>query len=125
MLLGPRAIRDRICEMASVGSHHLGTTRMASDPAKGVVDANCRVHGMANLYVASSSVFATSSYARPTLTAVALAIRLADHLKGLDDRTARRTGAVVETVEFARHEAPGRDEWQTPPPVQAGDAQRV
>jgi choline dehydrogenase-like flavoprotein len=87
MLLGPQAIRDRVCEMVSVGSHHLGTTRMSSDPAQGVVDGNGRVHGMDNLYIASSSVFATSSYARPTLTAVALAIRLADHLKGFYDRS--------------------------------------
>jgi hypothetical protein len=65
----------------SQGGHYLGTARMASSPQKGVVDADCRVHGLSNLYVASSSVFATSSYANPTLTIVALAIRLADHLK--------------------------------------------
>lgn len=81
MLLDPETRRDRVRELASVGSHHLGTTRMAGDPARGVVDANCRVHGIGNLWIASSSVFATSSYARPTLTIVALAIRLADHLK--------------------------------------------
>jgi choline dehydrogenase-like flavoprotein len=81
MLLDPEARRERVRELASVGSHHLGTTRMADDPARGVVDASCRVHGVDNLWVASSSVFATASFARPTLTIVALAIRLADHLK--------------------------------------------
>jgi choline dehydrogenase-like flavoprotein len=63
------------------GKHHMGTTRMHLDPKQGVVDPDCRVHGMANLYVAGSSVFPTSGYANPTLTIVALALRLADHLK--------------------------------------------
>jgi choline dehydrogenase-like flavoprotein len=62
-------------------SHHIGTTRMSSSERKGVVDANCRVHGTRNLYAAGSSVFPTSGSANPTLTIVALAIRLADHLK--------------------------------------------
>ncbi len=63
------------------GSHHMGTTRMHVDPRKGVVDRNCRVHSVDNLYVAGSSVFPTSNAANPTLTIVALALRLADHLK--------------------------------------------
>jgi len=63
------------------GSHHMGTTRMTEDPKQGVVDRNCRVHSVANLYVAGSSVFTTSGYMNPTLTIVALALRLADHLK--------------------------------------------
>ena len=61
--------------------HHLGTTRMHADPKLGVVDANCRVHGIRNLYVAGSSVFPTFGCSNPTLTVVALALRLADHLK--------------------------------------------
>lgn len=60
--------------------HHLGTTRMDPDPSGGVVDADCRVHGLDNLYVAGSSVFPTAGCANPTLTLVALALRLADHL---------------------------------------------
>ncbi len=60
--------------------HHLGATRMSDDPAHGVVDGNCRVHGIANLFIAGSSVFPTGGSAPPTLTAVALAVRLADHL---------------------------------------------
>ena len=60
--------------------HHIGTTRMHSDPRQGVVDANCRVHGLSNLYIVGSSVFPTSGHANPTLTIVALALRLGDHL---------------------------------------------
>lgn len=61
--------------------HHMGTTRMHSSEKKGVVDADCRVHGMHNLYVAGSSVFPTVGANFPTLTLVALALRLADTLK--------------------------------------------
>jgi choline dehydrogenase-like flavoprotein len=60
--------------------HHSGTTRMHTDPSEGVVDEQLRVHGMENLYVAGSSVFPTAGFANPTLTAIALALRLADHL---------------------------------------------
>jgi choline dehydrogenase-like flavoprotein len=63
------------------GMHHSGTTRMHVIPREGVVDADCRVHGMANLYVAGSSVFPTFGAANPTFTIVALALRLADHIK--------------------------------------------
>jgi choline dehydrogenase-like flavoprotein len=63
------------------GNHHMGTTRMSDDPKKGVVDKNCRLHGMDNLYIAGSSVFPTGGYSPPTLTIVALGVRLADHLK--------------------------------------------
>jgi choline dehydrogenase-like flavoprotein len=62
-------------------AHHTGSTRMHRDPSLGVVDENCRVHGVANLHVAGSSVFPTAGSANPTLTIVALALRLADHLK--------------------------------------------
>jgi choline dehydrogenase-like flavoprotein len=61
--------------------HHMGTTRMQRDPRMGVVDENCRVHGVANLYVAGCSVFPTGGTFNPTLTIVALALRLADHIK--------------------------------------------
>lgn len=75
---------------ANGGGHHMGTTRMARDPGQGVVDADCRVHGVSNLYVAGSSVFPTYSTVNPTLTIVALALRLADHLRVGFDRGARR-----------------------------------
>jgi choline dehydrogenase-like flavoprotein len=61
--------------------HHHGTTRMSAAPSEGVVDADCRVWDVPNLFVAGSSVFPTSGYANPTLTIVALAIRLADTLE--------------------------------------------
>ena len=63
-----------------VGGHHIGTTRMSADPGQGVVDPDCRVHGVGNLYVASSAVFPTSGQANPTLTLLALTFRLAEHL---------------------------------------------
>ena len=63
-------------------SHPMGGTRMHADPKQGVVDPNCRVHGIANLYVAGSSVFPTGGFSNPTLTLVALALRLAEHLDG-------------------------------------------
>jgi choline dehydrogenase-like flavoprotein len=61
----------------------MGTTRMDADPKRGVVDENCRVHGVENLYVAGCSVFPTGGTFNPTFTIVALALRLADHLKQL------------------------------------------
>ena len=61
--------------------HHMGTTRMHRDPSMGVVDENCRVHGVANLYVAGCSLFPTGGTFNPTLTIVAFALRLADHIK--------------------------------------------
>ena len=62
--------------------HHMGTTRMATDPKHGVVDGNCLVHGTDNFYIGGSSVFPTFGVYGPTFTIVALAVRLADHLKG-------------------------------------------
>lgn len=69
-------------EAVEGGKHHLGTTRMSRDPAQGVVDADGRVHESPNLYVAGSSVFPAGGYANPTLTLVALAVRLGRHLAG-------------------------------------------
>jgi choline dehydrogenase-like flavoprotein len=60
--------------------HHMGTTRMHDSPLQGVVDRDCRVHGMANLYIAGSSVFPTAGANFPTITIAALALRLAAHL---------------------------------------------
>jgi choline dehydrogenase-like flavoprotein len=64
-------------------SHYMGTTRMHADPRRGVVDPECRVHGVDNLFVASSSVFPTGGFANPTLTVVALALRIADRIRWL------------------------------------------
>jgi choline dehydrogenase-like flavoprotein len=62
------------------GNHHMGTTRMSSGDASGVVDSDCQVHGASNLFVAGSSIFPNSGFANPTFTIVALSIRLAEHL---------------------------------------------
>jgi choline dehydrogenase-like flavoprotein len=62
------------------GWHHMGTTRMHPDPRQGVVDVNCRVHGIANLYIAGAAVYPTAGCANPTLTLIALTLRLSDHL---------------------------------------------
>ena len=63
------------------GHHHMGTTRMSENSRKGVVDADARVHGTRNLYVAGSSIFPTVGCANPTLTLLATSLKLADHLK--------------------------------------------
>lgn len=67
--------------IGGISDHHMGTTRMHTDPKQGVVDENCRVHGISNLFIAGSSVFPTGGCANPTLTIVALAVRLADHVR--------------------------------------------
>jgi choline dehydrogenase-like flavoprotein len=80
-LVGEAPGRDgRWPASATGGKHHMGTTRMSERPAEGVLDRDCRVHGMENLFVAGSSVFPTGGWANPTLTAVALALRLAERL---------------------------------------------
>ena len=60
--------------------HHMGTTRMHNDPQQGVVNSDCQVHSVENLFIAGSSVFPTGGFANPTLTIVALAVKLADHI---------------------------------------------
>jgi len=72
-------VNEKLENFYSMG-HHAGTTRMSADPSAGVVNPNCCVHGVDNLFIASSAVFPTSSHANPTLTIVALAVRLAEHL---------------------------------------------
>jgi choline dehydrogenase-like flavoprotein len=64
------------------GYHHMGTTRMGTDPATSVTDADGRVHGLGNLWVAGSSLFPTGGWANPTLTIVALALRSAERISG-------------------------------------------
>jgi choline dehydrogenase-like flavoprotein len=77
----PASIELEMTRYGAYGGHHLGTARMGADPRTSVVDANCRIHGLKNLYVAGGAVFPTSSQANPTLTIVALAMRLAAHLR--------------------------------------------
>jgi choline dehydrogenase-like flavoprotein len=63
-------------------AHPMGTTRIAANPKEGVVDANCQVHGVEGLFIAGSSTFPTAGHANPTQMIVAMAIRLAEWLKG-------------------------------------------
>ena len=77
----PDAAEDWPHILVESSYHHLGGTRMHPDPRKGVVDADCKLHGVANLHIAGSSVFPTYGHANPTLTITAMTIRLADHLK--------------------------------------------
>jgi choline dehydrogenase-like flavoprotein len=82
------------------GPHHMGTTRMSVDPRHGVVDANCRVHSVDNLFVAGSSVFSTGGWANPTFALVSLALRLADHLRTeLTSGSADQATVVVGSAE--------------------------
>ncbi len=77
------ALQQALARSVPLGGHHIGTARMAAAPKDGVVDGNCSVFGLPNLFVASSAVFCTSGHANPTLTIVALALRLAEHLKSV------------------------------------------
>lgn len=83
--ISPTLRPDRVTGM----SHHMGTTRMHESPRRGVVDADCRLHGVGNLFVAGSSVFPSYGYANPTLTLVALALRIADRIAESDLRPIR------------------------------------
>lgn len=81
----------------AAGFHASGTCRMAATPDQGVTDGDLRVHGMENLYVLSNAVFPSVGAVNPTLTLVALAFRLADHLDGglAAAQTAKPVGAEV------------------------------
>jgi choline dehydrogenase-like flavoprotein len=82
----------RECLLEGSGFHQTGTTRMAARAADGVVDANLAVFGTENLFIASTSTFPTSSQANPTLTGIAFAVRLAEHL---DERLVGQAGATM------------------------------
>jgi choline dehydrogenase-like flavoprotein len=84
-----RQLRCELEKSVPLGGHHMGTARMASTPREGVVDRNCALFEARNLYIASAAVFPTSGHANPTLTIVALAIRLAEHLMATVPGTAR------------------------------------
>ena len=78
-----RTTREEWMSVMDWGNHHMGTTRMHVDPKKGVVDANSKVHGLSNVFVAGSSIFPTYSASNPTMNSIALTLRLADHLRGI------------------------------------------
>ncbi|MGO8858685.1 MAG: GMC oxidoreductase [Steroidobacteraceae bacterium] len=77
----PAAVEFEMTRYGAYGGHHIGTARMGRDPGSSVVNADCRVHGISNLSIASAAVFPTSGQANPTLTVVALALRLANRLR--------------------------------------------
>jgi len=88
----PESIELEILHYGAYGGHHLGTARMGTDRRTSVANSDCRVHGVSNLYIAGGALFPTSSQANPTLTIVALALRLAGHLATLEQG---RAGAGV------------------------------
>src|ERR1700682_786309 len=79
--LSERLTSDGWRDLIHDSAHHMGTARMADDPKRGVVDRDCRVHGLDNLYIGGLAVFPTSGRSSPTLTAIALSIRIADQIK--------------------------------------------
>lgn len=81
----PIELRRQIGKYTGVGSHNYGTTRMASESSDGVVDLNCKVFGVSNLYISSSSVLRTTSFANPGLTICAIGVRLGRHIRGLNE----------------------------------------
>jgi len=95
----PGSIQLEMARYGAYGGHHLGTARMGSDARTSVVDGEGRVHGLKNLYVAGGALFPTSSQANPTLTIIALAVRLAAHLRA---RVPEPTATVPAPTAFAR-----------------------
>lgn len=73
-------LEEDLTRFGAYGGHHIGTTRMGTQPETSVVDPNGKIHDIDNLYISSASVFPTSSQANPTLTIVAMSLRLADHI---------------------------------------------
>jgi choline dehydrogenase-like flavoprotein len=92
----PSTVEFEMTRYGAYGGHHIGTARMGSDPHSSVVDTDCRVHGVANLFVNSAATFPTSSQANPTLTLVALSLRMAEHLKAQLTRRSPETPGTPE-----------------------------
>ncbi|AJP58922.1 FAD-dependent oxidoreductase [Pandoraea vervacti] len=78
----PAEVEAEMTRYGAYGGHHIGTARMGADPATSVVDANGRLHEAENVFIAGAAVFPTSGQANPTLSIVALALRMAAHLQG-------------------------------------------
>jgi choline dehydrogenase-like flavoprotein len=79
-------LEEDLMRFGAYGGHHIGTARMGNDVRTSVVNGNCQVHSVRNLFIAGSAVFPTSSQANPTLTIIALSLRLAEHLsRGLEE----------------------------------------
>jgi choline dehydrogenase-like flavoprotein len=99
----PQTLETEMTRYGAYGGHHIGTARMGTDPRSSVVDVDCRVHGIANLFIASAATFPTSSQANPTLTVVALALRLSAHLK-----TQCRPADISASIAFRERAPPTR-----------------
>jgi choline dehydrogenase-like flavoprotein len=100
-----QTLEDDLLRFGAYGGHHVGTARMGNDPRTSVVDADCRVHSLRNLFVAGSAVFPTSSQANPTLTLVALSLRLGRHLA----RELRREAAPQTVIAAPARRTAGND----------------
>ncbi len=94
-----------IMSQSKDGRHQIGTTRMGETPKTGIVDKDCRVFGVANLFVAGTSIFCSSGHANPTLTAVALAMRLAHKLTTED--TVTEIKSMHQSYSLHRSQIPG------------------
>jgi choline dehydrogenase-like flavoprotein len=99
----PEELEAEMTRYGAYGGHHLGTARMGTDPRSSVVNPEGRVHSVNNLFISSAAVFPTSSQANPTLTVVALALRLAQHLKsrmqgGVQPQVNTVSGASVQAA---------------------------
>ena len=106
----------RVWDQMTDGYHQIGTIRMAADPARGAVDADCRVHGTANLFVAGSAVFPTSGQANPTLLITALSARLASHIARLLRRLPEaQDGGTIQIREQATPNASVRPSFTGAP----------
>lgn len=90
----PSVLAEKARRTGIVGGHHIGTARMSEDPRDGVVDPDCRVHGVDNLFIDSAAIFPTSGQANPTLTLLALSLRMADTITDsyARDRSVLRSG---------------------------------
>ena len=101
-------VESEMTRYGAYGGHHIGTARMGTDPRSSVVDSNCRVHGVENLFVAGAATFPTSSQANPTLTVVALSLRLAAHLSWLV-RADRAAAAIAQPTQLPGSSAMAAD----------------
>lgn len=119
----PALVDGRPVVDSSSSHHFMGTTRMSARPADGVVDPRCAVHGVPNLYVASSSTFPRGGYANVTLTAVALGLRVADHV------IAAHAGVTVVEPSLAGDDSEDHgataDQGDARSPLRSGLAQAV
>lgn len=102
----PSQLAEMMTCVGPHGTRHVGTTRMGDDPRTSVVDANCRVHGIANLFITGASVFPTSGVGDPIVSLVALSQRLSDHLKMLEFKINTPLRATVLPTERNAGRAP-------------------